>query len=178
MKNTAVLLGRFSPFHKGHQICTENMIRDIGEDNCLIMIGSSDSYNSRTPYTFDQRKEMIATIFPGVRIVALPDIQSDLSFFDGNTNGQWLDNLEEMENRLGTKFIFYGGGKEDLMILSQRFPTKIAMDRYTGPVISATKVREALGANDTVKLKEFLDPKIIPMAKKYYQEFLNKNNNE
>lgn len=178
MKNTAVLLGRFSPFQKGHMSVMETMIRKNGVERCLVMIGSSNSYNSRTPFTFEQRKKMIRDIFPDIRIMPLPDINPEKVFFDDKTNDRWLDNLEKIQNKLKTNFVFYGGGKEDLKILGERFETKIAVDRYRDRSISATEVREALSENDRELLEKLLDPKVIPLATKYYQEFLKNSNNE
>lgn len=175
MKNTAVFLGRFSPFQKGHMSVMDTMIKENGIKNCLVMIGSSNSYNSRTPFSYEQRKMMIRAYFPDVRIMPLPDIKPEKVFFDSNTNDQWLDNLKKIQNKLKTNFVFYGGGKEDLKILGERFETKVAVDRFCGQSISATEVREALNTDDMNKLNELLDPRVIPLAMKYYREFTENN---
>src|SRR3989339_1341083 len=111
MKEVGVLLGRFSPFYKGHQAQADSMIRERGLENCLIIIGSSDSYNYRTPFSYEQRREIIKQIYPGMTIIPLPDINPELVYFDGSTNDQWLAEIEKLEKSMSVRFIFYGGSK-------------------------------------------------------------------
>ncbi len=147
------------------------MIEENEVENCLIIIGSSNSRNSRTPFSFEQRKKIIRSVFPGIRVMPLPDINPGLIYFDGETNGQWLDGIAKIQERLNTNFVFYGGSEADLKILGERFETRIAVDRSSGRTFSATEVREALGRNDLKLLEKLLHPKVIPLARKYYQEF-------
>lgn len=173
MNKTLVFLGRFSPFHLGHQAIVEKMISHGSTTDCLIMIGSSNSRNERTPYTYYQRAEMVKEIYPQIRIIPLPDAKPELVYFDGSTNGQWLESIKKIEEELKTKFVFFGGSREDLEILSQKFETKIVTDRHKRKKVSATEVRTALMKGDDTKLPELLDHRIIPLAKKYFQEFTN-----
>ncbi len=176
MNDTAVFLGRFSPFQRGHASIVEEMIRVNGMENCLIMIGSSNTLNERTPYTYEQRAEMVKAVFPEIKTIPLPDGKPGLVYFDGSTNEEWLDNIEKIQKEQQTKFVFYGGSKEDLEILAQRFETVVLVDRKKSPEITATNVRSALDKNDQEMLEKLLDQRVIPLAKKYYQEF--KKNNE
>jgi nicotinamide mononucleotide adenylyltransferase len=179
MTETGVLLGRFSPFHKGHQAEVEYMIEEHGIEKCLVMIGSSDSYNYRTPFTYEQRMTIIKAVYPEIKIIPLPDIKAKQIFFDGSTNQQWLASIKEIEKEMGVKFIFYGGSKEDLSVLSEAFETKIAVNRRKGhQEISATNVRRALDNHDDESLSRLLDPKVIPLVKEYYQFFLESDKNE
>ena len=173
MKNKAVLLGRFSPFHKGHQAEVDLMIKKHGIENCLVIIGSSDSYNFRTPFSFEERAKIIKTIYPEIEVIPLPDIQRELAYFDGSTNDKWLGNIKEIETKRGEKFIFYGGSTEDLVVLSEQFETRIAVDRNKDPLtISATEVRKELDNKNEEGLSRMLDARVIPLVKEYYQKFL------
>lgn len=175
MIKTGVYLGRFSPFHKGHQETLRRVIERHGINHVLVLIGSTNTRNSRTPYTFEQRKTMIQNLFPDVRIMPLPDGKANLMYFDGSTNEMWLDNVEKIQNDLKESFVFYGGKKEDLEILAERFPTEIIMDRNIDPNLSSTNIRKAMDENDLTVLEKYLDPNIIPLAITGYKEFRNQN---
>ncbi|HCQ31463.1 TPA: hypothetical protein DIU27_03730 [Candidatus Collierbacteria bacterium] len=172
MKEIGVLLGRFSPFHKGHQAQVDLMIKERGLENCMIIVGSADSYNHRTPFSYEQRREIIKQIYPEIRIVPLPDINPELVYFDGSTNDRWLAEIKKLENSMAVRFVFYGGSKEDLAILATKFRTKIAVSRYGDPMIrSATEVRKALENDEYENLKQLLYPRTIPTIIKYYDKF-------
>ncbi|KKT39509.1 hypothetical protein A3K29_02075 [Candidatus Collierbacteria bacterium RIFOXYB2_FULL_46_14] len=173
MKEVAVLLGRFSPFHKGHQAQVDLMITERGLENCMIIIGSSNSCNQRTPFSYEQRREIIKQIYPAMRIVPLPDINPKLVYFDGSTNDQWLAEIKKLENNMAVRFVFYGGSNEDLAVLATKFMTKIAASRYGDPRIrSATEVRKALENHEYESLKQLLDTRTIPVVIKYYDNFV------
>lgn len=123
------MLGRFSPFYKGHQAQSDSMIRERGLENCLIIIGSSDSCNYRTPFSYEQRRKIIKQIYPEMKIVPLPDVNPELVYFDGSTNNQWLAEIEKLEKNISVRFVFYGGSKEYLAMLAMRFMTKIVASR-------------------------------------------------
>lgn len=56
--NVGVFLGRFQPFHKGHEITVKRML-DM-HDNVLILIGSADkSGTARNPFDVNIRAEII-----------------------------------------------------------------------------------------------------------------------
>ncbi len=58
MKKSAVVIGRFQPFHNGHQELIENALATA--DQVLIVLGSACGPRSlRNPFTADEREEMI-----------------------------------------------------------------------------------------------------------------------
>lgn len=175
LKKYSVYLGRFSPFHRGHSELVRRMISKYGVENSILMIGSSSSYNERTPYTFKEREKIIKTIFPEIKVLPLPDVQPDLMIFNGNTNDAWLKSILEIEKNMSAKFKFVGGSKSDLEILSQKFETEVLFDRDTGARISATKVREALAKNDLKSLRQMVDDKVLDMVIKGYKNYLEKS---
>ncbi|MFC2154337.1 nicotinamide-nucleotide adenylyltransferase [Candidatus Altiarchaeota archaeon] len=77
MPTTALLVGRFQPFHKGHLKFVE-----WATDRCdkiIIGIGSSQENNTRkNPFSFEERKQMIESSLTfqkdRLKIIALPDI--------------------------------------------------------------------------------------------------------
>ncbi|NMC77484.1 MAG: hypothetical protein GYA60_09375 [Candidatus Methanofastidiosa archaeon] len=157
----AAMVGRFSPLHLGHQMIIDTMIQESGIENCVIFIGSSNSLNSSTPYTYEERERMIHLLYPKMKIFPLPDVEPELEVFRDDTNDIWLENIKKIERKLGDKFIFYGGSKEDLEILALKFKTKIAIDRYTkGKGINATNIRSAINKKEFESVEKFLDKKI------------------
>ena len=158
----AVLIGRFSPLHIGHQMIIDYMIKKYGVENCLILIGSSNSISDRTPYTYEERLLMIHTINPKLKVLPLPDVEPGLEYFNDGTNDVWLDSVEKIVKEFGDEFVFYGGSVKDLEILSLRFNTKVAIDRNTGGKgISATKIREGISNNNFNDVKNLVDKKLI-----------------
>ncbi len=158
----AVQLGRFAPYHLGHQMVTEAMIQRHGIENCLIIIGSSNVLNDRTPFTFEQRKYFIQNIFQDIKIISIPDINPEVNQFEIKTLDTWLNEIEKLETKLEARFKFYGGSQEDLRYLSKVFETEVIVDRKSkGKNISATKVREAIIKKDIGSLINFVNPKII-----------------
>lgn len=153
-----VFLGRFSPLHLGHQKIIDKMISLYGIENCLLLIGSSNVINERTPYSFSFRKKLIKTIYPKINILPLIDVNDD---------HLWLDIVKKLETKLKTEFIFLGGSDRDLKQRWSKFKTKVLVNRDTeGMGISATEVRNLLEEGKFKELEKFLDPKILKLLQK------------
>jgi len=159
-----VHLGRFAPYHIGHSNVTKAMIEKHGIKNSLVMIGSSNALNSRTPFTYEQRKEMVNNVFPMVNVIPLPDVKPELIQFDGSSNKVWLKQLMKFEDQYNADFVFYGGSVEDLKVLGIIFETEVIIDRSEGLQLSATKVRQAIKNNDFEVLNMQLGEQIAQLA--------------
>lgn len=167
-----ILLGRFAPFHLGHQKSVDSLINRFGLSHVLIIIGSSSSYNSRTPYTYEERRQMILAVYPEIEVLPLPDTHPSLIHFDGQSNQLWLDSLEALQKSRGEQLVFIGGSQADLAILAERFKTLILVDRHQlGHDYSATEVREALDRGDITTLTSLLSPAVLPLAIAGYRKF-------
>ena len=115
---------------------------------------------------------MILAVYPQIEVLPLPDTHPSLIHFDGQSNSQWLDSLESLQNSRGEQFVFIGGSQEDLAILAERFKTLILVDRHQlGHDYSATEVREALDRGDITTLSSLLSPPVLPLAIAGYQRF-------
>lgn len=135
-----VYLGRFAPLHDGHKMLLAKLIKNFGLKNCLVLIGSVNEIDDRTPFLFETRKKMVTDSFPGIRVLALPNLNND---------HDWLVSITKLEKKLGHKFVFYGGSLEDLAILAERFETHVLVDRFVeGMGISATEIRKTLTKTD------------------------------
>lgn len=171
MKTKHVYLGRFAPFHNGHKLLLSELVLRFGLENVLVLVGSTNTLNKRTPYTYEDRKEIIEVSFPKVEVLPLPDGKPNLEYFDGTTNEAWLDNIERIATERGERFVFYGGSELDLEVLSQRFETKVIVSREVLK-ISATQVRETIVKKDLDRIKELVEPRAVDFIISNHKGFI------
>ncbi|MFH0970944.1 MAG: adenylyltransferase/cytidyltransferase family protein, partial [Candidatus Micrarchaeota archaeon] len=75
---TALVIGRFQPFHNGHLEAIRKMIKDNGK--LLLVIGSAqESRTRKNPFSAKERMEMISAclgkgdLLSNTKIIALDD---------------------------------------------------------------------------------------------------------
>ncbi len=162
-KEIGVVLGRFSPLHKGHEALIGALIKKHKIAHSLVFIGSSEANtDGRTPYSFQTRKDMVQQRFPGILVLPLPDIGVTENDFK-MTNGKWLDQISAIETKMQAQFVFYGGSQNDLKYLAERFKIAVLVDRKSIP-ITATGVRSDIA--NRVEIDEKVHADIIPSATK------------
>lgn len=95
MKKLAFIVGRFQPFHKGHQ----NLIDSALEcDRVLIFLGSSqESRTYKNPLTYDERKNIILSNYSGENIDFVPLI-------DFESDEEWLNEIEKKLNHYADEY--------------------------------------------------------------------------
>ncbi len=76
-----LVVGRFQPFHKGHQALVQKALEDCPD--LVVGIGSATAKTSlRNPFTAAERRRMVEACFPAdvaagrLRIVDIPDINN------------------------------------------------------------------------------------------------------
>lgn len=181
-----VHLGRFAPYHEGHKLVTDSLVKKRNQKKPLVIVGSSNVFEGRppkdtrerelmlrTPYTAGQREEMIRRLFgEDVEVLHLPDTHPDPTQH-ANSSGEWLKSIRTLEERNNAKFTFAGGAIEDLGTLQNAFPVMVTVDRKVqGRGINATHIRRLLKDGQREALHEFMDPRIIPIAIDYFHENL------
>ena len=57
----ALTIMRLQPFHKGHKMIIDQMLKE--NKKVLLLIGSINKTDEKNPYSFEQRKEMIHQIY-------------------------------------------------------------------------------------------------------------------
>ena len=58
-----IVLGRFQPFHMGHARLVEAAIEHAQGGEVVVAIGSAQAeWESRNPWTYDERNEMIQAL--------------------------------------------------------------------------------------------------------------------
>ncbi len=88
---TAGFLGRFQPFHQGHQQVVEKYRDEF--DELAIIVGSADKEREEeNPLSFEERKEIIQTCFPEIEVLPLEDEEKT-----EEGNKRWAKKLEELD---------------------------------------------------------------------------------
>ena len=84
------LVGRFQPFHSGHQHLAESIATDV--DELVVGIGSADaSHTVRNPFTAGERMVMIS------QVMAEVDVQTYVvPLEDIDRNAVWVSHVESM----------------------------------------------------------------------------------
>ena len=134
--------GRFNPVHRGHEIVIREMLELFGPERSRIVIGSANTSQSlRHFFSYEERRELIKTIFPEVKVMPLGDF--------GTSDAEWiraLDDLLESSGMDPAKTVFFGGCEEDISFFLALNRTCHILNRFDGttPKISATEIRDNL----------------------------------
>lgn len=141
-----VFIGRFEPFHIGHQQVV-NRALELAE-RVIILVGSS--YQPRTiknPWTFNDRKRMIESVFVDeqrITICALRDFKAD--------NDVWAANVQRTVNEVISKSFGWsdyprkgaiiGHEKDESSFYLNLFPQWPVIDHNMNEVVHATDIRK------------------------------------
>ena len=88
-KDALVFLGRFQPFHNGHKAVIDEALKQAKE--VVVVVGSSFAARSiRNPFTFEERKSMIKSVFPDDRVKVVP--VSDYPYDDN----KWINAVQKI----------------------------------------------------------------------------------
>jgi len=164
-----IFLGRFSPFHIGHQHIIDKIKSDGLEP--IAIVGSANTLNANTPYHAIERIHMLKLANPGIQAYALDDADCWDTWFDNLLSIIKLvvtPNLEEV--------VFYLHEKEEdlqsFIFRGKEFTNTSYCDVYRHeqlniqqvPIsdipIRAKSIRANLEAN-----KEYLHPKVYEYIK-------------
>lgn len=168
MTKYGVFMGRMNPIHLGHEHVIDQMVKECGEANTVIIIGSSNAQTSmRHFFSYKQRRDFVRALYPTLRILPAGDFP--------NNDIEWAAALNDiLESAFGqnTKadVRFYGGADEDVSYYKTAgYKTKV-INRFDGttPVISATEVRDHLVHDRT--LEGLLNPKLHTDILDLFQE--------
>ena len=152
----ALVIGRFQPFHKGHQLLIDKALEQSEE--VIVLIGSSQEANTeRNPFSFQQRKQMIEKIYSSnVNVLPLPDI----GIGDCPKWGEYL------LDKAGEVDLFVSGEEEKYkMWFSPSILSHLSILTIDKEEIhaSGTEVRKALLQGDRETFESMMDPKLYPL---------------
>lgn len=99
-----LVVGRFQPFHNGHQALIQGAIEDCV--HVVVAIGSSNAKRStRNPFSYEERERMVRAVFGDrVEVAPLPDIHDP---------PHWV---EHVIDRLGAVDKVYGNDERTLAL--------------------------------------------------------------
>ncbi len=157
MTVVAVFSGRFQPFHRGHYQVYEHLRNRFGRNNTYI--GTSNKVDPpRSPFTFDQKKKIITSLFdvPHENVVEVKNPYGPkeiLDQYDENTTAYVSAVSEKDKGRLLGSGYFNEYPPEDGELIGYRdggyvYTTPMAGFTFRGDEISGTRVREAFRTDD------------------------------
>lgn len=151
-------VGRFQFFHEGHKSLVDWGLEEC--DKFVVLIGSCDKSRTKdNPFTFEERKEMIETIY-GDKVIVLPIFDLGIGYCP-----QWGEYLiNTIRFNVGKTPDFYIGGVEknrENWLLDSHI-TRLLISRSVTPV-SATSVRISL-AREHLQEMEFMREQGRPFA--------------
>jgi bifunctional NMN adenylyltransferase/nudix hydrolase len=89
MRDALVFIGRFQPFHNGHKAVIDTALEQAKE--VVVVVGSSfAARNIRNPFTFEERKAMIKSVFQTDRVKVVP--VSDYPYDDN----KWVNAIQKI----------------------------------------------------------------------------------
>lgn len=127
VKKCAAFIGRFQPFHKGHEKIIE---RHKDEELCIIIGSSNKSRTNDNPLSTDERKEIIKSCYPEINLYSVNDYKSDQ---------KWIESILEKES---IKKVI-SGNENVLSIAKEHVETK-KIDMIDPELYSGTEVRRRI----------------------------------
>lgn len=143
------IIGRFKPLHLG----AEKLLKSACEKSeyVIIGIGSSNKYNSRNPFTFEETKktiELVLNSFKNYKVVAVPDSAHIPEYADGK---KWAQDVLKLFGKLD---YFITGNPFVIELLKGSYkilsPEEIIFPEKKVDV-KATKIRLAIVKNEPWK---------------------------
>jgi cytidyltransferase-like protein len=161
MEKVALAVMRLQPLHNGHKLLIDTALAEASI--ALIAIGSANKRDERNPFSLDERKAMIETLYKGetrLKVFGVRDIGAA-------TKREWADFVlsEIARLELPSPTCYYAGDPKDGEWFAEVLPVRIVDRQKEGGGVSASSLREAL-ANDADNLpipeaiKKFLRDKL------------------
>ena len=141
MYDALVFIGRFQPFHLGHQAVVEAALTKAKE--VIIVVGSSfAARNTRNPFTFEERRDMIKAVFPqnNVKVVPVSDYPYDDNKWVASVQSLVYSTMSYTPDPLRIGLI--GHEKDGTSYYLKIFPTWGSESVPNVDGISATEIRE------------------------------------
>jgi nicotinamide-nucleotide adenylyltransferase len=136
---TALIIGRFQPFHLGHRMLAEEAAKEA--DSILIGIGSSqESHTKNNPFTAEERRRMI--------LLSVKDIGRKVSVFDvpdiGN-NERWVAHVEKIVPEFD---VVYTNGELERTLFAKAGYRVHATGLFNREKYSGTEIRRRILAGE------------------------------
>lgn len=151
----AVFIGRFAPFHNGHQKIVEKGL-EVAEEVVLLVGSAKRPRSARNPFTFEERASMIQCVYPynGEKPVHIEPIE-DILYNDSLWLAQIQNVIKNYESD-DSKITLIGHKKDATSYYIDMFPqwgsvpVEPFMNRgHSTHELSATYLRGALFTSET-----------------------------
>jgi len=134
----AVFLGRFQPFHNGHESVVKKY-RDDYDEFCIV-IGSSEKEGTKNnPLSFEERKKVIQECFPDLKVLSLADEEKD-----EKGNKKWISKLEET----GTDKVISGNNLVQRLVEDHSDMKIEVPDMHDPEIYSGTEIRRRVRSGE------------------------------
>ena len=168
-----IYIGKFQPFHLGHEYIINKMLDTYAIKNLIFICGSS--IDNLYPFTFEERKQMVINVLPkvktlnlGSRIYFLENIYNDNLWCKNLYNiicSEWQSIYETKQSNLDPSLVtIWSGSLDDISYLNEYHLTSLFEKR----ILERDKIFDGLSAT---KIRESKDKKFI----KKYTNKLNHN---
>jgi nicotinamide-nucleotide adenylyltransferase len=87
---TALIIGRFQPFHHGHLYLLQRAAAVA--DEVVVAIGSASTHDEKNPLSYEVRRRMLEEV---IRRENLKQVVRIVPSFDVPSDAQWLEDLEK-----------------------------------------------------------------------------------
>ena len=178
-KTVVIYVGRFQPFHKGHNGTYQHLIKKFGKDN--VFIGTSNKTDKlKSPFNFKEKVKIMTTMF-GIPSSKIHQVKNPykpteiLKKFDKDTTAFITVVGEKDKARLGGKYFQPYKGE----------PTEGYRDRgyvYASPSsgggISGTEVRNGLSNGSDDQKQNFFKDRAFPKFNKTIFKLITDKLNE
>jgi len=136
---TALIIGRFQPFHLGHLLLIKEAAKEA--DNIVIGIGSSQESRTRhNPFTAEERRSMVSASLKQIKskvvVCEVPDI---------GDNARWVAHVESCVPKFDV--VYTNGELERSLFALAGYPVH-ATGLYNRDLYSGTEIRRRMGAGE------------------------------
>jgi nicotinamide-nucleotide adenylyltransferase len=132
---TALIIGRFQPFHLGHLRLIEEAQKEA--EHIVIGIGSSqESHKTKNPFSAEERRKMIESSLKGVKskvsIYDIPDI---------GDNARWVAHVEKIVPKFD---VVYTNGELERRLFKEAGHRIHATGLFNRDKYSGTEIRRRI----------------------------------
>ncbi|MFH1257488.1 MAG: adenylyltransferase/cytidyltransferase family protein [Candidatus Micrarchaeota archaeon] len=135
---TALVIGRFQPFHNGHLEAIRKIIKENGR--LLLLIGSTqETRTQKNPFSAKEREGMIMGVLKAEGLSSKTRI---ILLNDENNHERWAGRVKEIAKKAD---VVYSGNWLVQHLLKGKYEIRTMASSVK---ISATKIREMIRKND------------------------------
>lgn len=132
-------IGRFQPYHNGHQQVIEEIVTEV--DELVVGIGSADqSHTERNPFTAGERIMMITKCVKDLDVVTYVVPIEDI-----NRNSVWVSHLESMSPRFD---VAYSNNPLVIQLFEESGTEVRQSPMFERDVLKGSKIRKKMVADE------------------------------